>query len=672
MRVSGIKNMTMGNQVAFERKPTRAEEPFIQNTMNKAYDFMGTEERAVITHGSCFPAYDRNTNIGSPFGNGAREWINFLTLYGFNSVQLGPCGELEKGVNSPYKSSAFAKNRMFIDLLDLTKDKYGNILSEATYKKITLPLEETDKNYEMTDFKEADATYDIALKEAYKNFRKNLSKGQPQALKLDREFQLFINKNDERLTDEGIFKSLSDKYGSDDYETWSDLDHHLIKLVDNGDVDAVIHYKDLYKNNKNSIEQYKFEQFLITKQIKENQAWRKSIGFKYINDLLVGCSKMDAWRYEDAFLDDWEMGARENDKPSQRWRIKVLDPKKIFKNGKYELNIGGEFLKEKIESALEFCEGIRVDHVMGLIEPYLMSSKAKDEDFFTYPPHNKDKNIEKYISELRNPENPSEEYDKYWDYPKLLEHLVLPLFKKHGISKEDAVWEDVCTYPDRFKEVYSKLQLPKITNVDWERAEDVMNNGGLNNWFVISTHDQGATMNYLKRIGGLKNGTQGEYTREQRTWDVDYLSGYLNMDDTRSNIAKIRSSRKNLYLNNDREWTYAKFSELLTTPKFQISHDDLLGITDEKAVYNVPGTSNDTNWRERISSDFLDKYYENLSSDNPTALNMPERVKEALQAKIDMQVKSHNYDAKYKQSIYEKAQPILDDLDVAIGILKEK
>ena len=237
----------MGQSVVFGRRPTRAEEPFVQNTMNRAYDFMGTKERAVITHGSCFPAYDRNTNIGSPYGNGAKEWTKFLALYGFNAQQLGPGGELEKGVNSPYKSSAFAKNRLFIDLLDLTGDKYGNLLSKETYNNVTKPLEITDKNYERTDFDAADATYDIALKEVYKNFRKNLAKYQPQAVALDREYSAFLKKNDDRLTDEGIFKVLSDKYGTDDYESWSDLDHHLISRVDRGDVDAVLHYKDLYK-----------------------------------------------------------------------------------------------------------------------------------------------------------------------------------------------------------------------------------------------------------------------------------------------------------------------------------------------------------------------------------------------------------------------------------------
>ena len=59
----------------------------------------------------------------------------------------------------------------------------------------------------------------------------------------------------------------------------------------------------------------------------------------------------------------------------------------------------------------------------------------------------------------------------------------------------------------------------------------------------------------------------------------------------------------------------------MTTPKFQISFDDLLGITD--VVYNVPGKTLDSNWKARIAPDFLDKYYENLSGDNPTALNIP-------------------------------------------------
>ena len=360
---------------------------------------------------------------------------------------------------------------------------------------------------------------------------------------------------------------------------------------------------------------------------------------------------MDAWRYEDVFLDGWEMGAYEGSGPSQRWHIPVIDPKKIFLNGDYDLNDGGKFLREKIDTALEYCENLRIDHVMGLVEPYLLLKNADDEDFITNPPHLKNKNNEKYISELKDPENSNLEYDRYWDYTKIIEHLVLPAFKEHGLDKNEAVWEDICSWPDRYKKVYKEQDLPAITNLDWARAE-ITTKEFPENWFILGNHDSLPVMKYLRRKAKLNDGREVEYTRKQASWSPEYLAGYLNMDDSRANIAKIREERKNLYLNNDREWTFAKFSELLTAPKFQISHDDLLGITDESAVYNVPGTTNDTNWKERISPDFLDKYYENLSSDNPTALNMPERVKEALQAKIDMQVRAHNYDSEFKEEIY--------------------
>ena len=142
------------------------------------------------------------------------------------------------------------------------------------------------------------------------------------------------------------------------------------------------------------------------------------------------------------------------------------------------------------------------------------------------------------------------------------------------------------------------------------------------------------------------------------------------MDDSRENIQEIRNKLIDLYKNDDRAIVFAKFAELMTTPKFQISFDDFLGITD--VVYNAPGTDNDTNWRARITADYQEKYYENLSSDAPTALNIPELLHQALQAKVDMEVKAHNYDEEFKRSIYEKAQPVLDKLQYYAGVLKEK
>ncbi len=665
MRIVGVNSV-----INFQRRPTKKEEPDLKETINEAYDLIGVKERAVITHGSCFPAYIRDFYIGSPYGKAAKEYNKFVALYGFNSNQLGPGGELQKGSTSPYNASAFAHNRFFIDLAALNSEKYGKLLSDETYEKITSGPEISDKNYTLTDFEKAQKTYDTALHEAYYNFKFNLINYNPQAIALNKEYQRFLRKNNLRLTEEGIFKVLSNKYGTDDYSVWSEpQDRTLITDIKKGDSSAIKHFNRIYDDNYNDVEQYKFEQFIITKQIKEHKKWRDENNFKYINDLLVGCSKMDAWRYEDVFLDDWEMGAYEGGGPSQRWHIPVIDPKKIFLNADYDLNDGGKFLKEKIDAALQYCENLRIDHVMGLVEPYLLAKNADDEDFITNPSHLKNKNNEKYISELKDPENSDIEYDRYWDYTKIIEHLVLPAFKEHGLDKNDAVWEDICSWPDRYKQVYKEQDLPAITNLDWARAE-ITTKEFPENWFILGNHDSPPVMTYLRRTAKLNDGREVEYTRKQSAWSPEYLAGYLNMDDSRENIQEIRNKLIELYKNDDKAIVFAKFAELMTTPKFQISFDDLLGITD--IVYNSPGTADDINWKARIVADYQDKYYDNLSSDNPTALNIPELLHQALQAKIDMEVKAHNYDAGFKKSIYEKAQPVLDKLQYYADILKEK
>ena len=176
-------------------------------------------------------------------------------------------------------------------------------------------------------------------------------------------------------------------------------------------------------------------------------------------------------------------------------------------------------------------------------------------------------------------------------------------------------------------------------------------------------------MNYPDREGMANDGTIFKYTKGTPAWNIDYLAGYLNIDDGRDNIGKIRNELKNTLNTNDRALVRAKFAELMTTPKFQISFADILGITD--ATYNMGGTNRKENWKERISADFLDKYYENLASENPTALNIPELLKQALQAKIDMRVMQSDDRDRTRAELNKKYTPLLNDLQKYADILKE-
>lgn len=659
--------MGINNRISFERRPKREEEAELKAAINKAYNAMGTTDRIVITHGSCFPALGRDSYIGSPVGSAAREYIRFLQLYGFNGNQLGPCGKLENhkdGINtSPYNSSAFAKNRLFIDLGLLTNNKYGKILSRESYYNVTQKPEITDKDYDMTDFNEAEKVYNDALKESYQNFKVNLAKGQPEAIKLNHEYEKFLSKYNIRLTDEGIFKVLARRYGTDNFDNWdNDLDKHLIPETKAGNRDAAQRYHNIISSNKNEIEQYKFEQFLITKQMKDNKDWRDKRNFKYFNDLLVGCSKMDEWRYEDAFLDDYSLGAMGGYGKHQVWNIPVIDPRKIFNGPDMELNTGGRFLKEKIDYALEFCENIRIDHALGLVEPFLIK-----KDSIHYDKDGKINYSKLDASYMSQTYENGGKLDDFYNYPRIIEHIVIPALKEHGLKPDDAVWEDLCSNPPLFRDIYyNKLHLPKLIQLEWGKSE----HAGRDNWFLVGSHDSIPAQNMIKR----------DWTRNNDAWNPLYLAGYLNQDPKRvneskkmceliaSNINGKEKQGKELDIA-DKEMVKAKFAELLTNKKFQITFADLLGITD--MTYNIGGSKHNDNWKERITPDYLDKYYKNLSSKYPTAINIPEVLKMALQAKIDMKViQSENKDAT-RALLYKYYQPLLDDLQKYADILKE-
>ncbi len=684
MRITGINSQINSNYTSFGRRPRKDEEADLQKTMEEGFEAAGVRERSAITHGSVFPAIGRDSFIGSPYGEGATEWIKFLKLYGFNGNQLGPTGMILYDDNnySPYNASALNENILFIDLKPLTTEKYGKILSKESYENLTIPADGNGKDYSFSDFSEAKIVYYKALTESYKTFKSNLAKGQPEAIKLNNEFKEYLTQKGQQTEEEGIYRVLSTLYGDEDCDNWEKPDSDLMVNIRKEDPVAIKHYASLKKRFKNPIEQYQFEQFLVTKQIKENKEFRDKIGFKYYSDLLVGNSKMDYWRYKEAFLEGYYMGAMEYNEntPHQTWGVNVLNPRKLFLNDK-ELNIGGKFLKEKIKHALENCENTRIDHALGLIEPFVYKGDTLEYD--DNGKQIKDKLYGRFMSMLFD-ENGTP-MDTHFDYPRILERIVLPTLKEEKLDQNDPVWEHLCCEPALFKQIYyEKHHLPELIMFDYKIAKDFI--GNANNWYLLGSHDSIPILSLLR--------DKGENLRGDKAWDPLYLAGYLNQDPKRvkesseycNKISHIKDGKPKTgdeLEKADKAIVDAKFAELMTKEKIQISFADLLGLTETGLSYNIGGSSNKINWRERIAPDFLDKYYENLSSDNPTALNMPEILKIAVQASIDGKLvgytESVKNDADKEQKIKQKREELynqygylLDKLQHYADILKEK
>ena len=632
MLVSKISNSNR-TTFLFGRKLRKDEEQdYRENALQPAFDYLGTEEVAMIVHGTSYPEKAQDLGVGSPYGKAAAKFIPFEILHGFNSNQLGPIGVIRDAQHiSPYKSTVSTRNYLFTDLNDLTTDKYANVLSQSDIDSMIDYTDDNGKDYAYSDFPEAFSNYKYLMKIANKNFKQKLANNDPMAQKLNEEFVQFKKEKGVDIYQDALFDVLTNEYKTMDFNKWSELDKNLIQELKNQNPKAIDRYKKITTRSKDDFETYIFGQFILDKQIKENTKLRKDLNFKYISDLLVGFSKSDEWSHQDLFLKNWRMGCPNGGEYGpQLWNIPVLDPKKLF-NDDGSLGDAGLYMKKKLDASLDNFENVRIDHALGLIDPYIYDKNSVNGNDFS---HFRANNIS-YMPDI----------DPDGSYKKVLNKIILPTLAEHGIDKDYPVWEDLCTDTQTFNEIYhEKNHLPGITQLEYMRAENSQDDG---DWGLVGSHDSDPATKMIKK----------DWVKDHDAWNIFYLAGFLNSN------PKIAE--------NDSDRIKAKFAELfLTCKKIQISFADFFGIDK---TYNEGGKENDTNWKLRLNKDYEDSYYKNLSSERPTALNMPEILKIAVQAKADMNAlkEAQRTGKEPQENNSPEVENILNNLDKYEKILKE-
>lgn len=643
MLVSKISNSNR-TTVLFGRKLRKDEEQdYRENALQPAFDYLGTEEVAMIVHGTSYPEKAQDLGVGSPYGKAAAKFIPFEILHGFNSNQLGPIGVIRDAQHiSPYKSTVSTRNYLFTDLNDLTTDKYANVLSQSDIDSMIDYTDDNGKDYAYSDFPEAFSNYKYLMKIANKNFKQKLANNDPMAQKLNEEFVQFKKEKGVDIYQDALFDVLTNEYKTMDFNKWSELDKNLIQELKNQNPKAIDRYKKITTRSKDDFETYIFGQFILDKQIKENTKLRKDLNFKYISDLLVGFSKSDEWSHQDLFLKNWRMGCPNGGEYGpQLWNIPVLDPNKLF-NDDGSLGDAGLYMKKKLDASLDNFENVRIDHALGLIDPYIYDKNSVNGNDFS---HFRANNIS-YMPDI----------DPDGSYKKVLNKIILPTLAEHGIDKDYPVWEDLCTDTQTFNEIYhEKNHLPGITQLEYMRAENSQDDG---DWGLVGSHDSDPATKMIKK----------DWVKDHDAWNIFYLAGFLNSNPKR---AKYRDSFCKQIAENDSDRIKAKFAELfLTCKKIQISFADFFGIDK---TYNEGGKENDTNWKLRLNKDYEDSYYKNLSSERPTALNMPEILKIAVQAKADMNAlkEAQRTGKEPQENNSPEVENILNNLDKYEKILKE-
>ena len=567
-----------------------------KKTIREALKVLGKDNFVLIMHGGSFPSRDgEDTGFGNMNSNAAKDIID-LSEGLFDAIQLGPAGKTKSSDSSPYTGTIFSGNPLFIDLKQLTTKDWENILSEETFNKVV--AENPNNGKGKTAYSYIFNAQTEALKEAWANFKTKK--------KFQKDFEKFKKENSFWLDNDSLYEALSIDNGNDYWPIWeSETDKNLLNPKNEEEKELfnkrIAEIKEKYSDE---IDFYKFCQFVLEKQLLATKKYALKKGVKMIADRQVAFSDRDAWAYQSLFLPGWCLGCPPDyfSKDGQAWGFPVMDPEKMF-NEDGSLGEGGILMKNLYKKMFkENPGGVRIDHIVGLIDPWVYKSGKKPMPeqgagrLYSSPKHPE---LSKYaiagindIDETLEPDK--EKYIKTLNkeqikkYGRLIEKVVIAAAKECGLNKDSIVCEDLGTLTNPVDAVMKeyKLQGMRLTQfVKPEKPEHPYRCKNIeeNVWAMVGTHDNEPISFWAKSM-------------------INTEVGYLHVKNLVEDLYAEVENKDNLIwdLTHDAEFLKkVKLSEIFASKakNIQIFFTDFFGIDD---VYNKPGTSGDENWSLRL------------------------------------------------------------------------
>jgi 4-alpha-glucanotransferase len=647
--------------VKFGRELSSTEWQQYAQTIRNAKQALGIERFCLITPVGSLPKTHQDTGSGSLLG--ATDFFQFATQLGFDTYQLDPPGKRKRDDASPYIGTVFSLDPLTsIDLAPLTTEEWGNLLSPETLGRIVTnnPHQDGVRTAYQYIF---DAQHQV-LQEVYDTFTRNLGghiknplfrgvfllvrllnpSRQNQALdRLNGEYQEFVARNQDWLKQDALYEALVHEYGNDHYPAWkgpqADLDRYLFNPRSEAEAEqAVARIRELELKYAPVIGAYQFSQFIAAKQREEFKQIGEQLGFQTMADRQVAFSDRDRWAYQKLFLADWLMGAPPDfhSKTGQAWGFPVMDPEKLF-NPDGSLGEGGKLLYRLYEKMFaENPGGLRIDHIVGLIDPWVYPAKARTAldgaRLFSSPEH---PDLGKYalVSEqdLDFEKGPFDAHRVKWDalspevtdrYARIIDRILLPAAEeaaKRNGAPVSIQCEDLGVLTNPVLKVMDDRQLSGIAltqYVNQENPEDPYRGRNIQErtWAALGNHDTPPIREWAQEV--VKNPDQA------------YRHAALLAEDLIPEPAEREGFIQHV-MHDSAALAHAKWVELFTSParKIQVFFGDWLGLER----YNKPGSKAEENWSLRIPKDFQKVYFDKVKQGE--ALNLPEVMLQALKAR---------------------------------------
>lgn len=591
------------------------------SVIRKALKALGKKNFVFIMHNGSFPSVEgENTGFGTINSQAGKNFIDYASGL-FDAIQMGPAGKTKSSDSSPYTGTIFSNNPLFIDLKELTTDKWHKILSEKTFKDIVDNNPNKDKN--KTSYSYITKRQDEALTEAYENFLKLNDK------KLNAEFDTYKIENDSWLDKDSLYEAFALENGTDYWPNWKNkADKNVFNPKS---IEEKIEYgkriDEMSKKYAKEIDKYKFIQFVLNKQNVETKKYADSKNIKMIADRQVAFSDRDCWAYQSLFLEGWCLGCPPDyfSKDGQAWGFPVIDPEKLY-NSDGSLGEAGILMKNLFKKMFkENPGGVRIDHIVGLIDPWVYKAGKKPMPeqgagrLYSSPEHPE---LSKYaiakLEDLDTTLTPDKEKrvkslteEQIRLYGRLIEKIVIAAAKEEGLTKDSIVCEDLGTLTNPVAAVMKEYELlgMKLTQFTVPTEDDDpyrCKNITKKCWAMIGTHDNQPVSLWAKSL-------------------VHTHEGYLHVKNLVEDLFKEAPNKDEIIVKMTNDENFLKETKLVElfacqAENIQIFFTDFLGMNQ---TYNTPGTSGDKNWSLRLPNNFAQM----------ETINLPLLLKKAIIAR---------------------------------------
>lgn len=591
------------------------------SVIRKALKALGKKNFVFIMHNGSFPSVEgENTGFGTINSQAGKNFIDYASGL-FDAIQMGPAGKTKSSDSSPYTGTIFSNNPLFIDLKELTTDKWHKILSEKTFKDIVDNNPNKDKN--KTSYSYITKRQDEALTEAYENFLKLNDK------KLNAEFDTYKIENDSWLDKDSLYEAFALENGTDYWPNWKNkADKNVFNPKS---IEEKIEYgkriDEMSKKYAKEIDKYKFIQFVLNKQNVETRKYADSKNIKMIADRQVAFSDRDCWAYQSLFLEGWCLGCPPDyfSKDGQAWGFPVIDPEKLY-NSDGSLGEAGILMKNLFKKMFkENPGGVRIDHIVGLIDPWVYKAGKKPMPeqgagrLYSSPEHPE---LSKYaiakLEDLDTTLTPDKEKrvkslteEQIRLYGRLIEKIVIAAAKEEGLTKDSIVCEDLGTLTNPVAAVMKEYELlgMKLTQFTVPTEDDDpyrCKNITKKCWAMIGTHDNQPVSLWAKSL-------------------VHTHEGYLHVKNLVEDLFKEAPNKDEIIVKMTNDENFLKETKLVElfacqAENIQIFFTDFFGMNQ---TYNTPGTSGDKNWSLRLPNNFAQM----------ATINLPLLLKKAIIAR---------------------------------------